>query len=135
MSLLQYFTKQLEVTDPSNGYYFAIGDQLEAREQAIQELISKSTHIGYDPVTFEPKIVSKTRDEVEQYVDAKMKEWKEHEGQHLLFFMVDYEVSTGIKCEIKSCWSGEIDSVCGANLTFTGMATALLPRFRQKSPN
>jgi hypothetical protein len=78
-------------------------------------------------------------EEVKAHLDAKIQEWKDHQGQYLLFYMVDHAApeQEGVKVEIRKCWSDEIDQYLGDTHTFIGAGTESLPRFLKhaKSPN
>lgn len=91
------FAHQIESGEPSNG------DYLEGK--TFDEMV--------DLRLKQSAAFNTTREQMEEFVHSRIKEWKEHEGEHLLFFLREKENSTGEvgSVEILKVWESDVEAL------------------------
>lgn len=90
----QAFEKQL--SDPRS--VTCDGDYLggRSREEVITELIR------LDPMLPDP----------DSFIDRKIQEWKDHTGEHLLFFIARHrDEENRLRLEVMKCWEGDLSEM------------------------
>lgn len=107
--MIQYFKEQLETYAPCNGDYLNGAPYEEARRKYLEERGAVTQPISGPVVTFD----------VDAFLESRIKMWKEHEGQRLVFFMVERDKQKrykadrepGLSMEVLKCWEDEISSM------------------------
>lgn len=119
---LSYFSEQLKTAIPCNGSY--LGEL--TFEQAVEDMIARNTPM-IDPETFRKKAID--RNWIEETIKRKIQEWKEHEGERFLFFMVNRKDKS---VEIVKCWESQVQKAL-SGLEYLGPASqaSSMPRFKE----
>ena len=117
----KYFKEQLEKSQASDGDYL----KDKSFDEAVKQFMDRTRHTVMDE-TLTPREKTKSREEAEEYINGKIQEWKDHEGQKLLFFLLQQSPT---HVEIVKVWESDLEKTL-KNLTFLHMATAAMPAFK-----
>lgn len=115
------FQPQLIKTNPCNGDYLNGRSLSEAKREYMQSRGTVTPPLGGEPAKFD----------VDAFFERKIQEWKDHEGERLLFMMVEYRApKKDIRIEILKVWEGDLDSLAH-KYSFLELTPGGMPRFKE----
>ena len=116
--MLKYFEAQLRNIKPSDGN--ALGNA--TREQVLETIRSAA------------KVDPQRYSDPEAYLDRKIQEYKDHEGEKLVYFLAYTGEGREKKVSVERAWESEIADLANSWTAMTPafVEASTLPRFTEK---
>jgi hypothetical protein len=114
-ALQTIFAEQMEKNTPCDGIYPTSFSEFKSNFDAMIDILNPSK--------------AKSIEEIQSLYNGKVKQWAEHKGATLLFYMLTTNEPKAISTSVYKIWSDEITRETFKDKMFTEMASEIMPRF------